>query len=173
VIDTVSLVDFMPTVLDLLQIQAPEAPMAGRSLLGVMRGAAMGSSGALLESRLNLRRNVTLEAYVTSRWKLIVEIPRRTTPRPKGELPPGTKVMLFDRLRDPGETRDVAAQHGDVVVELMQRLDGSLTSARRDANFFVAAPAQELPEELIDELKMLGYVYDEAEHDAQDDSPDE
>jgi hypothetical protein len=67
----------------------------------------------------------------------------------------------------------VAAQHGDVVAELMQRLDGSLASARNDASFFVAAPAQDLSEESIDELRALGYVGDKAGHDAKDDSPDE
>jgi arylsulfatase A-like enzyme len=173
VTDTVSLVDFMPTVLDLLQIEAPETPMAGRSLLGLMRGVTMASSGAVLESRLYLRKGANLQAYVTSRWKLIVEMPKRATRMPHGESPPGTKVMLFDRVQDPGETRDVAAQHGDVVAELMRHLDDSLTSAQNDASFFVAAPAQDLSEESIDALRALGYVGDEAGHDAKDDSPDE
>ena len=173
VTDTVSLVDFMPTVLDLLQIEAPKTPMAGRSLLGLMRGETMASSGALLESRLRLGRGRKLEAYVTSRWKLIIEMPRRAMQKPNDERPAETKVMLFDRVLDPGETRDVAAQHGDVVAKLMRRLDGSLASARNDASFFVAAPAQDLSEETIDALRALGYVGDPTEHDAKDGSPDE
>jgi arylsulfatase A-like enzyme len=169
VTDTVSLVDFMPTILDLLEIETPKAPMAGRSLLALMRGGRMASRGALLESRLRLRRDANLEAYVTGRWKLIVEIPRGIRWKP-GKRPARTKIMLFDRVADPGETRDVAAEHADVVAELMQRLDDSLASARSDANFFVAAPAQDLSEETIDALRALGYVGDETGQDAKDDS---
>jgi hypothetical protein len=138
-----------------------------------MRGAVMASSGALLESRLYLRKDANLEAYVTSRWKLIVETPKRATRTPNGERPAGTKFMLFDRVLDPAEKQDIAEQHGDVVADLMRRLDGSLASAQNDASFFVAAPDQDLTEEEIDELRALGYLDDEAEHDAKDDSPDE
>jgi choline-sulfatase len=170
---TVSVVDFMPTVLDLLRIETPKVPMAGRSLLGLMQGTTMASGEELLESRLDLRKDADLEAYVTSRWKLIVEMPKHATRRPNGERPAETKVMLFDRVLDPAEARDIAAQHGEVVAELMRRLDGSLASARDDASFFVAAPAQDLSEEAIDELRALGYVGDQMGRDAEDDSPDE
>jgi len=78
-------------------------------------------------------------AAVTSRWRLIVDDRRGTT-------------QLFDRVQDPGERRDVAGAHQDVVSQLTRQL------AAYDRQG--TAEPVELPVEALDveALRALGYV---------------
>ncbi len=65
-------------------------------------------------------------------------------------------VELFDLTRDPGEQRNVAGEHPDVVREFEGRLAEQEASSLRLA----LAPGQppEMTEEYLEALKSLGYV---------------
>jgi arylsulfatase A-like enzyme len=71
--------------------------------------------------------------------------------------PDGLRWVLFDLLADPGETRDVSAQHPDVVERLRQPLeawtDAALSDPRGRRAEGTAAKA-----ETVDRLRALGYV---------------
>jgi arylsulfatase A-like enzyme len=78
--------------------------------------------------------------YLRGRWKSALR-------RDDGSL------TLFDLERDPGETRDVAAEHPDVVEAHRRRVDelGEALSARR-------AVVERLSEEDRERLQALGYL---------------
>jgi arylsulfatase A-like enzyme len=158
---TVSGVDFMPTVLDLLGVDAPENTMMGQSFAKLLKGGQQDNRGALLESRLEVRSDVNFEAYVSERWKLIVEIPKELNWSGGGPRPEGSKTMLFQRKNDPTEQRDVSQENPEVVERMIARLDASLRAAREAAALYEHVPEQELSEEEIEQLRDLGYVGEE------------
>ena len=79
----------------------------------------------------------------TTSWKLIED-----------HLPPG--VQLYDLTTDPGETRNLAAEHPDIV----ERLEQALARWKElQKPLDVAHPASEvtLDAEEVEKLKALGY----------------
>lgn len=85
----VSLVDVVPTVLDLLGIAPPAAYQGHSALDGRPRMALFFTDYSL-----------PLAGLVDERWKAIEDISTR-------------RLQLFDLADDPGETRDVSTQHAD------------------------------------------------------------
>lgn len=145
-------VDVLPTVLELLSVPEPDLPMAGRSLVPLMRGEVLDDQALLLESRLDLRGDVDLSGLVLGRWKLIVETPKS---REQGDQ---RKVMLFDRRSDPAEAEDLAEVRPDVVGKMAARLKAAVAAARTAGKMFTVGEAQPLSAEDIEELRALGYV---------------
>lgn len=110
-------VDLLPTLAELSGIALPEElALDGTSLASLLRGAAEGEDAVppeLAERTLfvhSQRVDVPIEwrrsAVMTERWRLI----------------DGTE--LYDIVEDPGQTRDVAADHRDVVARLRSAYDG-------------------------------------------------
>ncbi len=153
----------MPTVLDLLGVAAPDQAMMGQSLVPLLKGESLPVRGALLESRLAVRKDANLEAYVDDRWKIIVEIPKKSDWSGEGPRPERTKTLLFDRQKDPDELHDVSRENPEVVERMTARLDDALRAAREAAKLYDAAADQklDLSEEEIENLRQLGYVDDE------------
>ena len=106
--DTVSVVDFMPTMLELFELPPPPTPLAGNSLLGLMRGQHRAERDVLMQAHPVLRQ-ARLDAFIHGRWKLIREVPD------EGKSRSTYSLLLFDHDADPGETRDLAAQHPEIV----------------------------------------------------------
>lgn len=146
----VSLIDVLPTVLDLVGIEAP--PHArGVSLAPLVRGARAQQVERYLQDRTlfahRMRYRVRqgkdpshLWAAVRGPWKLIVDEKR---------------ARLFDHRSDPEEKSDRATESEDVARELSQEL-GSLVEAgirRPEATADVVLDA-----ETLERLKSLGYV---------------
>jgi len=84
--------DLVPTVLDAVKVSYPP-DLAGRSLLGAVRGGEAGWD------RLFARNDRNLTGSLDRRHKVIA------TPGEKD-----MRLALFDRAADPGETRDVARE---------------------------------------------------------------
>lgn len=158
--EPVGLVDFTPTVLDLLGIPTGDLPLAGRSLVPLMRGEASdpgsASTGAAL-MELRFERGSTsgrVDALVVGDWKLV----RESTV--EGEV---VRTQLFDRRNDPGDLRDVAKEHPERVEELTARLQDEVRQARSLADRFDQSAALELDDEELERLRQLGYVGDGGE----------
>lgn len=147
----VSVVDFMPTILDLLNVPSPETPMVGRSLQGVMQGEPLDDRDLLLQVQLR-SEEVRLNGLVADQWKLVV-----TRPLQSGEE--GT-VELFDRLADPRELRDVSEEHPGVVRALRERLAAEIAQGEELAARFSSPSQLELSVEELQGLRALGYVGD-------------
>jgi arylsulfatase A-like enzyme len=139
-------VDVAPTVLAYLGRADLAEGLPGRSLLAAMRGrerrgpaepwvASVRFADAIhtVWPRLGQRNLAVLEGG----WKAIWRID-------------DGGVELYDLARDPGETRDVAAQHPERLAELRALLDG-LGAGRAGGGSI------ELSEEETERLRALGY----------------
>lgn len=152
----VSTVDFAPTLLELLDLPRPDLPMAGRSLVPALRGEELPARSAISELRLRLRKDCRLESFATERWKIVREIPKKNGTRQARNAV--QRTFLFDRINDPAEAHDVAAEHPDVVAKLERQLAAELEAAEAASEIFTSAEAMNLTEAELERLRALGYV---------------
>ena len=107
--------DYLPTILDFLQIAPPDRPLDGISLK------------PLIENRMTKRgKAIGFQSAGNSAWnagqfKLVA-----TGGQEKGKQPKSgaaqQKFELYDLLADPSESNNIAANHPDVVAKLNQEL---------------------------------------------------
>ena len=141
-----STLDLVPTVLDAVKVSWPP-DLAGVSLLGVVEGKA-----APRRDRLFAQNDRNLTAAFDEKLKVVAT--------PDGEH---VRFALYDREKDPGETRDVArARALDLRAE---RRELELFTERSDREWARTRPLLEgwpaqgrLTAEACERLKALGYV---------------
>ena len=105
--------DVMPTLLDLMGIEAPDESFDGSSLVARLSGPREASHrglGLYLTEATWMRKH----GWRTAEWKLIEAL------EPDFHFKP--PVELYDLIRDPGETVNMAAERPDVVQALRTRL---------------------------------------------------
>lgn len=132
----VSLVDIAPTLLSLAGLEIPDA-MEGRSVFDSP------ASERWQDQRIFAQYGERLYSVRTPRWKLI----QRTS---------NQRVKLYDLHRDPGEQRNLSARYPEQSAALLAELEEWRVGrpqldlgSRRDV---------ELSEEMVEELRVLGYV---------------
>ncbi|MFT5441832.1 MAG: arylsulfatase A-like enzyme [Myxococcota bacterium] len=143
-------IDIMPTILDLLDFDAPVG-LDGTSLLPAINGdrgteqtayAEAGRAFVGVDPEVFLPGVRGKQRMVRNRdWKLLY-IPNEA----------GGLVRLFDLRNDPGENQDVAAANPNVVAELRRALDDTM------ANEPGGSVEKELSEEEKESLRALGYL---------------
>jgi arylsulfatase A-like enzyme len=160
--------DVMPTILDVLGVPAPGGPLDGRSLLPLLKNKTLAPRDFISEtygrdefpSPLKGADPCLNQAAVTSGpYKLIYSVNDNLhahffSPPPRSR--PTIEIELYDLDRDPGEERNLAAEHPDVVRRLLGRLEA----------YFAALPARErrpgskslLDDKLTEQLKAFGYI---------------
>jgi arylsulfatase A-like enzyme len=132
--DRVRNTDMAPTVLDVEGLE-PDARMSGRSLLPLVRG----QDGRDGDARVVLSEGRASRALLWEQWRLIVHQPVRHEPaRGHDDAPPSKPTedaggppledQLFDLKDDPGERRNVARQHPDVVETMKARMAAALAN---------------------------------------------
>ena len=126
--------DLVPTVLDYLGLE-PTVELDGRSLRPLIE------EGEPIHDQVFAAYG-SLRAVVDERFKLIADFAT-------GEN------RLYDRSADPGETRDVAAEHPEVVVELQQALTRWLRDTERLED---QGEALRRGQEAAERLRALGYI---------------
>lgn len=159
----VQLIDVLPSIAEL--IGAPSHPTwEGRSFLtlaelGPASGdgtvgeahAAPGDERIAIAERVNLGRDDPLlkssrgdieVALVSRQWKGILH----------GEL---NALRLYDRSRDPGETRDVSGEHAETARELRHEAEEWLASRPIEG---AGAIHRRLSNRAVENLRALGYV---------------
>ncbi|MBA2306299.1 MAG: sulfatase [Acidobacteria bacterium] len=136
--DTASLVDLLPTVLDLLKVQSPRTD--GLSLVATMQGEPRRDIEAYAESLYPLRFGAgAVHALRDGRFKLI----------------DGAQPELYDLERDPFEERNIFAKRralGEAMRARVRAIAGP-TNRRPDNR-----SSGDVPQELRDRLAALGYV---------------
>jgi arylsulfatase A-like enzyme/thioredoxin-like negative regulator of GroEL len=134
---TVSNADLAPTVLELLGVALP--PVDGESLLPAIREGSTDARWAYSETRLpaDLHGWSMMAGVRTDEWAWV------RAPRPE----------LYDLAEDPGESRSVH----DSKIAVAQRLDALVTGVLSAAREFEARLS--LPEEEVQALRALGYVF--------------
>ena len=110
--------DWLPTLLDLAGLAARiPAGLDGRSLAPALLGREPAPAPRTLYRELTERRwQAALDHSAAGSWKGV----RRARGKDGTEAAP---TELYDLVADPGETRDVAADHPDVVARMERILD--------------------------------------------------
>ena len=136
-----SLLDIMPSVLELLGV-APPDHMAGHSLVPLMRGQPTPERPILSQLKRE-KPGWVFDSLELGRWKLIVD---HVTGR----------KQLYDVEADPTEQRDLAGAHPDVVAEL----DAARLRVLERAVNLETTPSGvvELSEPERESLEALGYI---------------
>lgn len=141
-------VDVVPTLLDVLDVDARKLPLQGRSLGPLLRGEASQDAPWLAFSHARRvapgqRAQFTIR---DDRWRLIDE-------------PDTGRRWLYDGLVDPHEGSDTAATHPEEVARLVRLLARQRAADRWLQRALAAAPeVLELDEAARRELRGLGYV---------------
>ncbi len=134
----VSLVDMMPTLLDVLRIPEPEH-LSGRSLLPALKGQPIEDRDCYAEAETPFVLNgwSPLQSVISGHWKYI------QTTRPE----------LYNLETDPGELSDLAGPDSDECDQLRGRLE-ALQSTMKVAT----ADKVKLSDKDVENLRTLGYV---------------
>lgn len=138
--ELVGLIDIVPTICGLLGI-GPGSDSQGMDLTGCLRGGQPLEQGRSLycESLTATTYDASpLLGVVTDRWKYI------QTTRPE----------LYDLLRDPGESNNLAAIEGHQAADMLESLKEMLEKQLREGT----DSKLELNEESLKRLESLGYV---------------
>ncbi|MEZ5568332.1 MAG: sulfatase-like hydrolase/transferase [Halioglobus sp.] len=118
VAEPVNLIDFFPTILDLAGVPRPAGqPVDGVSLVPLLRGAAMPE----LRDRPHFWYNVT--SGLTARAEPFQPVAAVRQGNWRLLKPFGQRLQLYDLSVDPGESRNLAAQHPAVAQVLEKTLD--------------------------------------------------
>ncbi len=120
-------IDLLPTIAELIEAPLPEQPIDGLSITGLMCGENQKSP----HDALHFYWGPELQAIRSGQWKLHFPHAYRTLAgKPGGSdgMPARyqnarIEESLFDLTSDPGETRDVAAAHPEVVQQLRTLAD--------------------------------------------------
>ena len=150
VAQTVELSDVAPTILDLLGIE-PMANGHGLSLRPYLERPGRSGAGKPGFSEYGDTRIRTIQS---GHWKL-VHNPERLTPicfAGPEDLYPIAEVELYDLSQDPYEKENLAATEPAKTAELRELV------RRRFIGLKTRSDQQEVPEELKEELRSLGYV---------------
>jgi arylsulfatase A-like enzyme/predicted Zn-dependent protease len=150
-LQTVSLVDVLPTIVELLGLPNPDV-LQGRSLVPLLRGESAGDSRGIysetLYPRLRFGWSETL-ALTDDRYRMLLS---------------GDRVELFDLERDPAEKRDLAAAEPEVTARSLRQLRSMTAELERAA----LEPEAISDREAAAKLAALGYLGSGPAQDAVD-----
>ncbi len=154
-------VDVMPTIADELGFRLPGRDLDGKSLLRLAdRGDAAGSAGDRVGISDLVSHVMTLHiprkiAFVRPPYKFINNEPYSPEDIAFFESPPPplAEIEVFDLSRDPGETRNLAADRPELVREFRNLLRERYRPRKKSG-----AGKFEMRDDLLKQLKTLGYL---------------
>jgi arylsulfatase A-like enzyme len=115
--------DLLPTVCELLDLPLPPYTLSGASLLPLIDGAAEAIRPHVISAESTRQASLALR---TPEWKVILPIVEDARGAPLPDFygrPRSPAPLLFDLRADPGERRDLSAQHPDRLREMLGMLD--------------------------------------------------
>ena len=159
VTEPVQLIDVMPTVLDLLNLKAPDI-LQGQSLAPLANGRPFHRRAPVMTSRFahpNAKPNgfvpenrINTFALIEANWKLIY--------REKGKDVGLNRVELYDRRTDRAETNNVAGAHPQDVERMMTALGKWLDAQKQIRALLGKGTRSTLDQQTLDQLRSLGYI---------------
>lgn len=157
--EPVQLIDVMPTVLDLLGLKIPDV-VQGQSLAPFAVGRPFQRRGPVMTSRsahpygqrneLAPENHIDSVARLDATWKLIY--------REKGDSVGLTKIELYDRRTDPGDAKNVAAQHPQQVDQMMAEIVKWMDAQKQIGSFLGRGAKATIDQQTLDKLRSLGYL---------------
>ena len=147
----VSLVDILPTLLDILDIADVEGMVDGRSLRPLLEGQRLDPAEAFAENT-NIQAE-ELKALRTERYKYIHHYPRTGLGYDLEE-----SVQLFDLSSDPEELINIADENPDLVAGFERRLQDIVQGT--DVTSAPDQVPEGIDEEVRRQLEALGYIDD-------------
>jgi arylsulfatase A-like enzyme len=158
----VSLIDLLPTVLDLVGLPEPEV-VQGRSLVPLFMGRGGWGQEPVILDEFNVRPD-TGDLYGTidvidGRWGASLQVGR--APGEDSELPEYLRpapLLLYDLWNDPQCLRSLHAGRPEMVRKYTDLLKGRFAAHRSLARGFTRAGSSPLNPEQIETLRTLGYI---------------
>ncbi|MFN7919032.1 MAG: sulfatase [Bryobacteraceae bacterium] len=157
--EPVQLIDVMPTLLDLAGVPAGGI-LQGVSVAPLLKGQPFRRQQPVMSSRFrypNVRstgavpENLTgTVARIDSKWRLVY--------RDQAQLAGLPMVELFDRTADPGDRRNVAAQHADVVEKQMAEVRQWLDAQAKIRQYLGSTGQTTMDSQTLERLRSLGYI---------------
>ena len=128
-------VDLAPTIAELLGLE-PQTRFSGRSLVGLAKGQKES------EERIVLTEGRGTRAIMHGRHRLLVRdgAARTTT---FADRTVTVNEELFDLVDDPGERRDLAKDHPDLVAEMRARLVAAIAKVPVAGSLAATSPAED------------------------------
>jgi arylsulfatase A-like enzyme len=173
VVERVSLIDLLPTVLELVGLPPPEI-MQGQSLVPLMTGMEGWEPRPVILEQYQKDLASGLEwghiEVIDGRWgaslEIYPDIPDSVDFRPDGPQraarlhdPDVPRLLLYDVLEDPLATRNVNDEHPDLVAKYTQFLERQRVAHESVRQLIAPSEGQvELTAEQLETLRSLGYI---------------
>ncbi len=157
--EPVQLIDVMPTVLDLVGAPIPDV-VEGESLAPFAKGQPFQRRGPVMTSRFAdpkakkigfvPENRIDAVALLDGNWKLIY--------REKGKEVGVSKVELYDRRSDRGDTKNIAAQNPQQVDRMMTEIGKWMDVQKQIRKFLGQGARATLDPRTLERLRSLGYI---------------
>ncbi len=150
----VRIVDIMPTVFGLLDVEQPPS-FIGESLMPLIMGEDSLDRACFSESTLYGGK---ASSWRSGRYKYIYTI---APPSVRGAGATGGSTVseeLYDWRNDPGEQTDLIESHPEIAAELREQLRSQLNNLNRQASTMSKPKAADMSPRNIARLRSLGYI---------------
>ena len=162
-------VDVVPTLLDAAGTEIPSLKFDGVSLWPLISGDVAPEDWPdrtiYLQNHRGdtpqLNRNVSAR---NQRWKIVQPLGKHTDP-----MPPGARFALYDMTTDPGESRDLAKEHPEVVAEMRRGYEawfGDVSSTRGFDPIRIHLGSPREPQSTLSRFDWRGEYDDRAREDS-------
>jgi arylsulfatase A-like enzyme len=157
--DPVSMIDMLPTVLELAGLPMPEI-MQGQSLAPILLGREGWEPQLVIFDQFNVERGIdelrgTIDV-IDGRWGASLEI--NQNPEEPQELRRPVPLLLFDLWNDPWCLRSLHEEHPDLVEKYTRFLQAKWKEHRELAKQFKRSKDSPLTSEQLRTLRSLGYI---------------
>jgi arylsulfatase A len=131
----ISNLDWLPTLVKLFDLESPPKPLDGVDIWPTLQGASQEQERpVLLYFSPFGGKSMDVHCARKGRWKLRVA---QTDQAPLPEMPPARNYWLprpelYDLIRDPGESYDVAHLHPDVVQSILEEIRALMPTFPQD-----------------------------------------